>query len=61
MYEFNKQGYRYVVVVFFSIKISIVSLVLTGYGFVLLCIMIHVLHAFHTARLFNTRLPLAVF
>ena len=36
MYAFNKQVSKYVVMVFFSSKISIVSLLLTGYIFVLL-------------------------
>ena len=37
-YVLNKQVSKYVVMAFFSNNISIVSLVLTGYGFVLPCV-----------------------
>ena len=37
-YALNKQVSKYVVVAFFSSKITIVSFVLTGFGFVLPCV-----------------------
>ena len=46
MYAFNKQGSKYMVMGFFSNKISILSLVLTGYGFMLSC-----MHFVHLALL----------
>ena len=58
VYALNKQVSKYIVMAFFSSKLSIVSLVRTGYGFVLPCV--HFVHlAFH--RSLNARLPLAGF
>ena len=53
VYALNKQVSKYVVMAFFSNNTSILSFVLTGYGFMLT---VHVLCAFSITRPLNARL-----
>ena len=56
VYVLNKQVSNYMAMAFFSSKISLVPLVLTGYGFVTMC----ALRVFSIARQLNTRLVLTM-
>ena len=59
MYTFNRQVSKYRVMAFFLSKINILSLLITGYEFVLPCIAM--LCAFSIARPLNARLHSAGF
>ena len=54
VYALNKQVFKYVIMAFFSGKISILSLVLTGY--MDLCYHAYTLYAFTIARPLNASL-----